>query len=62
MYLTALPSGAALECIATHDDAATAASVAGQPEDRRRAREAGCDHHLVKPDAAAVDGLLGSFN
>jgi CheY-like chemotaxis protein len=32
----------------------------GQPEDRRRAREAGCDHHLVKPpDAGAVDGLLG---
>jgi signal transduction histidine kinase len=24
----------------------------GQPEDRRRAREAGFDHHLVKPEAA----------
>jgi CheY-like chemotaxis protein len=34
----------------------------GQPEDRRKAREAGCDHHLVKPpDAGAVDGLLGAL-
>jgi CheY-like chemotaxis protein len=24
----------------------------GQPEDKRRAREAGFDHHLVKPEAA----------
>jgi two-component system CheB/CheR fusion protein len=31
----------------------------GQDEDRRRAREAGFDHHLVKPvDMGAVEGIL----
>ncbi len=34
----------------------------GQDEDRRRSREAGFDHHLVKPvDAAALDKLIASF-
>jgi CheY-like chemotaxis protein len=33
----------------------------GQAEDRRRSREAGFDHHLVKPlDFAALDQLLVS--
>jgi len=32
----------------------------GQPEDRRRAREAGFDEHLVKPvDPAALQRALG---
>lgn len=34
----------------------------GQEEDRRRSREAGFDHHLVKPlDLAALQELLGSY-
>lgn len=34
----------------------------GQDEDRRRSREAGFDHHLVKPvNAAALDKLIASF-
>src|SRR5207249_1563474 len=34
----------------------------GQAEDRRRSREAGFDHHLVKPvDPAALEGLLTSL-
>jgi CheY-like chemotaxis protein len=34
----------------------------GQEEDRRRAREAGFDHHLVKPaDIDALQKLLRSF-
>jgi len=34
----------------------------GQEEDRRRTREAGFDHHLVKPaDPAAVEALLASL-
>jgi CheY-like chemotaxis protein len=33
----------------------------GQEEDRRRARAAGFDHHLVKPaDIAALQALLGA--
>jgi PAS domain S-box-containing protein len=35
----------------------------GQEEDRRRAFEAGCDHHLTKPIAAeAVESLLQTFD
>jgi CheY-like chemotaxis protein len=35
----------------------------GQEEDRRRARDAGFDHHLVKPaDAVALQGLLASLD
>ena len=35
----------------------------GQPEDRRRTREAGFDHHLIKPaDAAAIEELIGSLS
>ncbi len=35
----------------------------GQAEDRRRSREAGFDHHLVKPaDLAALQSLLGSLS
>jgi DNA-binding response OmpR family regulator len=35
----------------------------GQDEDRRRALEAGCDHHLTKPIAAeTVESLLQSLN
>jgi CheY-like chemotaxis protein len=31
----------------------------GQESDKRRAYEAGCDHHLTKPvDARALEGLL----
>jgi CheY-like chemotaxis protein len=34
----------------------------GQDEDRRRAREAGFDHHLVKPvDPDVLQGLLASL-
>jgi CheY-like chemotaxis protein len=34
----------------------------GQPEDRRRAAEAGFDHHLVKPaDLVALRGILNSL-
>jgi DNA-binding response OmpR family regulator len=34
----------------------------GQEEDRRRSREAGFDHHLIKPaDIAALQSLLGSL-
>ena len=34
----------------------------GQPEDRRRAAEAGFDHHLVKPaDLVALQGILNSL-
>lgn len=34
----------------------------GQEEDRRRVREAGFDHHLVKPaDIGALRALLGSL-
>jgi PAS domain S-box-containing protein len=34
----------------------------GQDEDRRRSREAGFDHHLVKPvDPAMLEALLASF-
>lgn len=34
----------------------------GQDEDRRRSREAGFDHHLVKPvDAASLNKLIASF-
>jgi len=34
----------------------------GQEEDRRRAREAGFDHHLIKPaDVEALQGLLSSL-
>ena len=34
----------------------------GQEEDRRRAREAGFDHHLVKPAApASIEKLLASL-
>jgi CheY-like chemotaxis protein len=34
----------------------------GQLEDRRRSRDAGFDHHLVKPaDPAVVDQLLSSI-
>ena len=33
----------------------------GQPEDRRRTKEAGFDHHLVKPaDLVALQGILSS--
>ena len=36
-----------------------AATGWGQEEDRRRSKEAGFDHHLVKPvDAADIMGLL----
>jgi CheY-like chemotaxis protein len=35
----------------------------GQEEDRRRAREAGFDHHLVKPpDMTALRSLLGALH
>jgi CheY-like chemotaxis protein len=35
----------------------------GQEEDRRRSREAGIDHHLVKPvDLTALEQLLASFS
>jgi PAS domain S-box-containing protein len=35
----------------------------GQVEDRRRAKEAGFDHHLIKPaDVGALQVLLGSFD
>jgi CheY-like chemotaxis protein len=34
----------------------------GQEEDKRRAREAGFDHHLIKPvAAAALEKLLGGL-
>jgi CheY-like chemotaxis protein len=34
----------------------------GQPEDRRRAQEAGFDHHLIKPaDLVALQGILNSL-
>ena len=34
----------------------------GQQEDRQRSREAGCDHHLVKPvDTDEVEGLIASM-
>ena len=34
----------------------------GQEEDRRRSREAGFDHHLVKPvDPAALERLLAGL-
>ncbi len=34
----------------------------GQEEDRRRSREAGCDHHLLKPvDLDGLHGLLDSI-
>jgi CheY-like chemotaxis protein len=34
----------------------------GQEEDRRRTREAGFDHHLVKPvELDALQGILSSF-
>ena len=34
----------------------------GQPEVRRRTREAGFDHHLVKPvDTELIEGLLSSL-
>jgi PAS domain S-box-containing protein len=34
----------------------------GQPEDRKRSREAGFDHHLVKPvEPSALEKLLDSF-
>jgi CheY-like chemotaxis protein len=34
----------------------------GQPDDRRRAREAGFDHHLVKPvDAAELEAVVGEL-
>jgi len=34
----------------------------GQDEDRRRARDAGCDHHLTKPlSPAALEDLLVTF-
>jgi CheY-like chemotaxis protein len=34
----------------------------GQEDDRRRSREAGFDHHLIKPaDLAALQSLLGSL-
>jgi CheY-like chemotaxis protein len=34
----------------------------GQEEDRRRSREAGFDHHLIKPaDIAALQSLLASL-
>ena len=33
----------------------------GQPEDRQRTKEAGFDHHLVKPaDLVALQGILSS--
>ena len=36
-----------------------AATGWGQDEDRRRSKEACCDHHLVKPvDAAELNRLL----
>ena len=34
---------------ASHDAVLVAVTGYGQPEDRQRALEAGCDHHLVKP-------------
>jgi CheY-like chemotaxis protein len=35
----------------------------GQEEDRRRSREAGFDHHLVKPvDLRVLEGLLATRN
>jgi CheY-like chemotaxis protein len=35
----------------------------GQPEDRERTREAGFDHHLVKPpDLAAVQAICASLD
>jgi CheY-like chemotaxis protein len=38
----------------------TALTGYGQEEDRRRAREAGFDHHLTKPaDFRAISALLG---
>ena len=34
----------------------------GQEEDRRRAREAGFDHHLIKPaEIATLQALLASL-
>jgi CheY-like chemotaxis protein len=39
----------------------TALTGYGQPEDRRRSREAGFDHHLTKPpDPTALAALLQS--
>jgi DNA-binding response OmpR family regulator len=35
----------------------------GQEEDRRRSREAGFDHHLVKPvDLRVLEGLLAGVH
>jgi CheY-like chemotaxis protein len=34
----------------------------GQPEDRRKTREAGFDHHLVKPaDLTAISAILAGL-
>jgi CheY-like chemotaxis protein/two-component sensor histidine kinase len=44
-----------------HDELIIAVSGYGQPDDRRRSREAGFDHHLVKPvDRAAIVHTLHS--
>jgi PAS domain S-box-containing protein len=45
----------------THDAKLVAVTGYGQPEDERRAKDAGFDHYLVKPiDLGALDALLSS--
>jgi DNA-binding response OmpR family regulator len=48
----------------SHPDRVTLVALTGwgQDEDRRRVREAGFDHHLVKPvDLASLQALLTSL-